>query len=362
MRESRGHAQNTVAGVVKQFKPFLAWARDERGQTLSVDPAKLTVEWEDVEKCWLSADGAGQRGAGAAAGQPGAGAGCLSVLLLHGAALLGPAALHAGNVQEWDGGQVLRLTQTKTRTGVSIYLTPPALALLDKYAGTRARLLPVMANPVMNRYLKRIARLAGVDRMVEVVETIGGQVMKRPVPKWELVTMHTARHTFATQSLMRGMPVEVLQKVLGHANIQNHADLREDCGGLSAPDHAADLGGRAGGGGASVGPRWGRCARWRWHSRVMAKYSRRAVGFHRPPTALPGGRYDGSMPAAILQLGSRYGRGAGRCSVEGAGNFGLGQAGELAELAHADSRRRRACPAWCGCAAAGACRRCTGCR
>lgn len=71
----------------------------------------------------------------------------------------------------------------------------------------------------MNRYLKRIARLAVVDRMVEVVETIAGHVMKRPVPKWELVTMHTARHTFAPQSLMRGMPVEVLQKVLGHANI-----------------------------------------------------------------------------------------------------------------------------------------------
>ena len=43
-------------------------------------------------------------------------------------------------------GKVLRLTQTKTRTGVSVYLTPPALALLAKYDGTRVRLLPVMAN------------------------------------------------------------------------------------------------------------------------------------------------------------------------------------------------------------------------
>jgi len=37
----------------------------------------------------------------------------------------------------------------------------------------------------------------------------------------ELVTMHTARHTFAVQSLLRGMPVTVLQRVMGHAKIQN---------------------------------------------------------------------------------------------------------------------------------------------
>lgn len=102
---------------------------------------------------------------------------------------------------------------------------------MDKYAGTRTRLMPSTANQVMNRYLKRICRLAGVESLVEVVETIGGQVMKRPVAKWELVSMHTARHTFATQSLLRGMPVEVLQKVLGHSKIQTtmiYAKVVED--------------------------------------------------------------------------------------------------------------------------------------
>ena len=93
--------------------------------------------------------------------------------------------------------------------------------LLAKYEGTRVRLLPVMANQVMNRALKRIARLAGITSAVEVVETLGGRVLKKSVPKWELVTMHTARHTFAVQSLLRGMPVTVLQRVMGHAKIQN---------------------------------------------------------------------------------------------------------------------------------------------
>ena len=231
MRQENGHSQNTIAGVVKQLKPFLSWARDERSQVLRIDPSKLAVEWEDVEKCWLSAEELEQ---------------IARVLLPNNLALVRDAFvfccytglrysdlhdLHAGNVYDWDGGKVLRLTQTKTCTGVSIYLTPPALALLAKYDGTRARLLPVFENAVMNRYLKRIARLAGIERMVEVVETVAGRVMKRPVVKWELVTMHTARHTFATQSLMRGMPIEVLQKVLGHANIKTtliYAKVVED--------------------------------------------------------------------------------------------------------------------------------------
>ncbi|MFD1469406.1 site-specific integrase [Hymenobacter caeli] len=231
LRDVRGSAQNTVAGVVKQLKPFLAWARDERGQALAVDPAKLRVEWEDVEKVWLTAAELGRLETVKLPDNLGPVRDAFLFCCYTGLRYSDLSALHAGNVKEWDGGRILRLTQTKTRTGVSIYLTPPAGALLDKYAGTRERLLPSTANQVMNRYLKRICRLAGVADAVEVVETLGGQIMKRPVAKWELVSMHTARHTFATQSLLRGMPVEVLQKVLGHAKIQTtmiYAKVVED--------------------------------------------------------------------------------------------------------------------------------------
>jgi integrase/recombinase XerD len=136
--------------------------------------------------------------------------------------------LHGGNLSDLPasagGGRVLRLTQTKTRTSVAVHLSPPAAAILDKYAcaertGQGARLLPVPANQVMNRYFKRVARLAGLSRLVEVVEARGGQVLKTATPVWDLVTMHTARHTFAVQSSMRGMPLAVLQKVMGHAKI-----------------------------------------------------------------------------------------------------------------------------------------------
>ena len=64
-----------------------------------------------------------------------------------------------------------------------------------------------------------------------MVSTGGVGIVRAAVPRCELMTMHTARHTFATQSLLRGMPIEVLQKVLGHKKIQitlTYAKIVED--------------------------------------------------------------------------------------------------------------------------------------
>lgn len=231
LRQKRQLAQNTVCKSVKHVKAFLRYVRDDRRTPVAVEPRELKMQWAEVEKVYLT----------------------VAELALLEKALL-PSALVAtrdaflfccytglrhsdlfelnpANVQTWDNSRVLRLTQTKTRTAVSIYLTPPAAALLDKYAGTRARLLPAMANQVMNRNLKRISQLAGLRDMVEVVSIEAGRVVKKQQPKHELVTMHTARHTFAVQSLMRGLPVAVLQKVLGHARIQTtmlYAKIVED--------------------------------------------------------------------------------------------------------------------------------------
>lgn len=231
LREKKKLGQNTVCKTVKHVKAFLRYVREDRRMPVAVEAREMKIRWAEVEKVYLSA----------------------AELSLLEKALL-PSALVAtrdaflfccytglrhsdltelsqANVQTWDGSRILRLTQTKTRTAVSIYLTPPAAALLDKYDGTRAHLLPSTSNQVMNRNLKRIAQLAGLRDLVEVVTIEEGKVVKRQQPKHELVSMHTARHTFAVLSLMRGLPVAVLQKVLGHAKIQTtmlYAKVVED--------------------------------------------------------------------------------------------------------------------------------------
>lgn len=221
LRFQRNLAQNTVASFVRGLKVFLRWCREERGIPVPVELRKLQGRHADVLKMWLTAD---NLTALAAAELPDYLTRVRDVLLFccyTGLRYSDVLALQRGNLHEWDGGIILRLIQTKTRTGVSIYLTEAARAILDRYADAeRVRLLPVLTNQVMNRYLKRVGKAAGLVDDVVVTTVVGGAVLKKSVPRYELLTSHTARHTFATQSLLRGMPVEVLQKVMGHAKIQ----------------------------------------------------------------------------------------------------------------------------------------------
>ncbi|UOQ51760.1 site-specific integrase [Hymenobacter cellulosivorans] len=227
---TRKLAPNSVYTLVKNLKALLKDLRDERGYKLSVDVRQIKATYAEVDKVYLTAAELTQL---QTAVLPANLVPVRDVFLFcyTGLRYSDVYDLHGGNVSGWDGGHVLRLTQSKTRRPVSIYLTEAARGILDKYAGERAKLLPVYQNQVMNRYLKRICRLGGVSSAVEVVEVRAGRVEKRMEAKHELVTMHTARHTFATQSLLRGMPVEVLQKRLGHASIKTtliYAKIVED--------------------------------------------------------------------------------------------------------------------------------------
>ncbi len=233
LRFDRKLAENTVATLVRNVRVFLRYLREERGFTVPVELRKLQGRALDVVKMWLSA---ADLAALTEAKLPATLMPVRDVLLFccyTGLRYSDVCALQKGNVEEWNGSRVLRLVQTKTRAGVSIYLTQVACAIIDKYGQgpERLRLLPTTANQVMNRYLKRIGEAAGLTQPVVLAERVAGVMVKKSVPKFELLTMHTARHTFATQSLLRGMPVEVLQKVMGHKRIQTtlvYAKVVED--------------------------------------------------------------------------------------------------------------------------------------
>lgn len=73
--------------------------------------------------------------------------------------------------------------------------------IITKYEGKTkdGRLLPVLSNQKINAYLKEIADLCGIKKRL---------------------SYHLARHTFATMSLSKGVPIESVSKMLGHTNIK----------------------------------------------------------------------------------------------------------------------------------------------
>ncbi|QEM02989.1 site-specific integrase [Mucilaginibacter rubeus] len=104
-----------------------------------------------------------------------------------------------------DGGKWLSINRLKTDVPSRIPLLPTALALIDCYADhphceNSGRVLPVLSNQKMNSYLKEIADVCGITKPI---------------------TFHIARHTFATTvTLLNGVPIESVSKMLGHTNIQ----------------------------------------------------------------------------------------------------------------------------------------------
>lgn len=104
-----------------------------------------------------------------------------------------------------DGGMWIFKNRQKTDTASRIPLLPAAQKILDRYEEHpqclhENRLLPVLSNQKMNAYLKEIAALCGINKPL---------------------TFHIARHTFATTvTLLNGVPIESVSKMLGHTNIR----------------------------------------------------------------------------------------------------------------------------------------------
>lgn len=126
---------------------------------------------------------------------------CFTGLSYADMAKLGPQHLHLGD----DGEKWIIIDRTKTDTRCQIPLLPKAKSILKKYANnpvchSKGLLLPVHSNQKMNSYLKELADICGIHKNL---------------------TMHVARHTFATSvTLNNGVPLETVSKILGHNSIK----------------------------------------------------------------------------------------------------------------------------------------------
>lgn len=104
-----------------------------------------------------------------------------------------------------DRTRWIHFNRQKTGLRVSLPLLPPAEEILDHFECYRPegegirKIFPMLTNQATNRYLKEIAKVAGVNKVV---------------------TFHMARHTFATTiTLQQGIPIETVSKMLGHASL-----------------------------------------------------------------------------------------------------------------------------------------------
>lgn len=109
---------------------------------------------------------------------------------------------------------VIEIIQKKTKIKVTIPISRQLSAILKKYN----YILPNIKDITINRYIKEIAKKAGINQSVEIVKISGGKYKKIHKPKYELIYTHTARRTGATLMYLAGMDVYDIMKITGHSS------------------------------------------------------------------------------------------------------------------------------------------------
>jgi site-specific recombinase XerD len=87
-------------------------------------------------------------------------------------------------------------TRETSGKAVRMLITPVMQELMTEEKG---KLMPAISNQKYNEYLKEVARLAGIDKVL---------------------TSHVGRHTYATTFLHHGGSIEVLQNLMGLSSLK----------------------------------------------------------------------------------------------------------------------------------------------
>lgn len=92
----------------------------------------------------------------------------------------------------------------------------------------------MLANQLMNRYLKNLCELAGFNKPIKRVCYRAGERVEETFPKYEMIGTHAGRRTFICFALSSGIPPQVVMKWTGLRLPGDEAlyrDCREDQGG-----------------------------------------------------------------------------------------------------------------------------------
>ena len=113
----------------------------------------------------------------------------------------------------------LDITMHKTNDHVSIPIHPDALQIIQRWEYQ----LPKLSNSKLNKQIKKVCRYAEID---EEINNRG--VVSR---KYELITCHTARRSFATNGYLSDVPIRDLMRITGHkkeTTFLNYVQVKRD--------------------------------------------------------------------------------------------------------------------------------------
>lgn len=109
-------------------------------------------------------------------------------------------------------GKFITIKTQKTGTPVVIPIHPVVREIID----SGFDLSDTVSDQKLNAHIKDLCRMAGIDEEVLVNKNVGGHNTEVVLPKYQLVSSHTARRSFATNAYKAGVPTIAIMKITGH--------------------------------------------------------------------------------------------------------------------------------------------------
>ncbi|WP_435416031.1 phage integrase SAM-like domain-containing protein [Polaribacter aestuariivivens] len=113
--------------------------------------------------------------------------------------------------------EYLRFNIQKTKT--IDHITPLnkfTKEILFKYKDTIYEPLPKISSQKFNEYLKIACEKAKINQMVNITRYVGSRRIDKEVPKYQLISSHTAKKTFVSNSIALGVSLEVIKQITGN--------------------------------------------------------------------------------------------------------------------------------------------------
>ena len=107
----------------------------------------------------------------------------------------------------------IEIKTKKTSQNVVIPLHSIVKSIIEKY---NYALPKAISNQNLNEYIKEVAKKAGIEEDIYVEETKGTLKVTRTDKKYNFVSAHTARRSFATNAFLAVAPTIQIMKMTGH--------------------------------------------------------------------------------------------------------------------------------------------------
>jgi integrase len=108
---------------------------------------------------------------------------------------------------------VINIQAPKTDVLLAIPIHPVVNKIINKYGGVA----PKLSEPTVNKALKELCKkIESLNQFIKIRDIVGNVEKERVYRKYEMVTIHCSRRSFASNMYRRRVPIQEIMAVTGH--------------------------------------------------------------------------------------------------------------------------------------------------